>query len=144
MLGKHRKAHNKLKQTLSPQGVCGDLQGGGWVSQRLSFQHWCSVRTTLGRRGSCINKSCQYTGLMSKRRRKSLPSYPVQCGLPSKEHPLLRVLLTCPLGEAQPCLHKSTVCTPLLWTGGKLVHRTPICSLLKWITWKTKLEVVAQ
>lgn len=54
MLGKHRKAHNKLKQALSLQRVGGDLQGGGWVCQQPSFQHWC-VRTTLGRRASFLS-----------------------------------------------------------------------------------------
>lgn len=123
MLGKHRKAHNKLKHTLSLQRVCGDLQRGGWVCQQPSVQHWGSVKTTPGGRASFL-KSCQYTGLMIKWRRKSLPSYPVQCGLRSKEDPPLRVPLTCPLGKAQLCLHKSIVRTPLLRTGGKLVHRT--------------------
>lgn len=45
------KAHNKLKQTLSLRRVCSDLQGGCWICQQPSFQHWRSVENRCVKEG---------------------------------------------------------------------------------------------
>lgn len=76
------KAHNKLKQTLSLRRVCSDLQGGRWICQQPSFQHWRSVENRCGNEGvppSLSHVSTQVAGWKGG----GNPCLPIQCSAPS-------------------------------------------------------------